>query len=118
MVKLNPLPPMIVWTCPDGFPGLMTGSARSTTIGDLHGKRQNAAAGAAKVDKSARATLLTLLICILRVRVEVCDQKKSFVLEEEKYVSNVECSGVRWRRGWWYLSKRVVTNVDAVEEVE
>ena len=75
MSKLNPLPPMIVWTCPDGFPGLTTGSARSTTIGVLQGKRQKAAAGAAKVDRSPRATVLTLLICILRVRVEVLDRK-------------------------------------------
>lgn len=73
MVKLKPLPPMMVWTWPDGFPGLTTGSARSTTIGDLHGKRQNAAAGATKADRSARA--LTLLVYILRVRVEVFGRK-------------------------------------------
>ena len=53
MVKEKALPPMMVWTWPEGMPGLMIGSARSTTRGEMQGRRQNAVAGL-KRDKASR----------------------------------------------------------------
>jgi hypothetical protein len=54
-VKEKALPPMIVWTWPEGMPGLMMGSARSTTRGEMQGRHQNAVTGL-KRDKASRRT--------------------------------------------------------------
>ena len=45
---------MRVWTWPGTPPGWTIGSSRSTTMGDLHGNRQKAAAGGARSPRRAK----------------------------------------------------------------